>query len=121
VHDSSLNWFNILKSSLAKNSETALWLLHALKQILLVRFDAHSGDLMDQGSKNTKPITYGFVVFVTLGISIANETLFRFTMENTFVFIFSVALVFAACMLASRIWLATLVLLGINLPETVLL
>jgi hypothetical protein len=45
-------------------------------------------------------------------------------MENNFAFVFSAAFVFAACMLASRVWLTTLVLLGvvgINLPETMLL
>lgn len=79
---------------------------------------------MEQGSKNIRPIGYGFVVFITLGISIANETLSRFGMENNYLIVFSVAFVFAACILATKIWLTMFVLLGvvaINLPETMLL
>jgi hypothetical protein len=76
---------------------------------------------MDRGRKNSKPTAYRFAVFATLGISIANETLSCFTMENNFVFVFSVAFVVAAFMLATRIWLTRLVLLGINLPDAMLL
>lgn len=79
---------------------------------------------MEQRSKNIKPIAYGFVVFITLGISIANETLSRFGMENNYVIVFSVAFVFAACILATKMWLTIMVLLGvvaINLPESMLL
>lgn len=78
----------------------------------------------EQGSRNIKPIAYGFVVFITLGISIANETLSRLGIENNYVIVFSVAFVVAACILATKIWLTMLVLLGvvaINLPEAVLL
>jgi hypothetical protein len=37
---------------------------------------------MEHGSRYITPIAYGFVVFITLGITIANETLSRFGMEN---------------------------------------
>lgn len=78
---------------------------------------------MERGSRSIKPIAYGIVVFITLGISIANETLSRFGMENNFLIVFSAAFVFAAAILATKVWLALLVLLGvvaINLPDTAL-
>jgi hypothetical protein len=78
---------------------------------------------MEQGSRNIKPVAYGFVVFITLGISIANETLSRFGMENNYVIVFSVAFLVAACILVTRIWLTAFVVLGvvaINLPEAML-
>lgn len=79
---------------------------------------------MERASRSIKPIAYGFVVFITLGISIANETLSRFGMENNYLVVFSVAFVLAACILASKIWLSVLVILGviaINLSDAVLL
>lgn len=79
---------------------------------------------MEQGGRNIKPIAYGFVIFITLGISIANETLSRFGMENNYVIVFSVAFILAACILATKTWLTALILLGvvaINLPQAMLL
>ncbi|MFK7863004.1 MAG: hypothetical protein AB8B95_02140 [Pseudohongiellaceae bacterium] len=79
---------------------------------------------MERTSRSIKPLAYGFVVFITLGISIANETLSRFGMENNYLVVFSVAFVFAACILASKIWLSLLVIAGviaINLSDAVLL
>lgn len=79
---------------------------------------------MERSSRSLKPLAYGFVVFITLGISIANETLSRFGMENNYLFVFSVAFVLAACLLSSKIWLSLLVILGvvaINLPDAMLM
>jgi hypothetical protein len=78
---------------------------------------------MEQGSRDITPIVCGFVIFITLGITIANETLSRFGMENNYFIVFLVAFLVAACILVARGRLTVFVVLGvfdINLPEAML-
>ena len=92
-------------------------------------FDAHVGEFMEQGSRYITPIAYGFVVFITLGIAIANETLSRFGMVNNYFIIFLVAFLVAACILITRSRLTVFVVMGVwvvggvvvnHLPEAML-
>ena len=79
---------------------------------------------MERNSRGLKSLVYVFVVFITLGITIANETLSRFGQEGNYIIAFSVALVMAALLLAEKLWLTIVVLLGVvvvNLPDTTLL
>jgi hypothetical protein len=79
---------------------------------------------MERNSRGIKTLAYGFVVFITLGITIANETLSRLGQEGNYAVAFSIALVMAALLLAEKRWLTVAVLLGVvvvNLPDTTLL
>lgn len=79
---------------------------------------------MERNSRGLKSIAYGFVVFITLGITIANETLSRFGQEGNFVIAFSIALVLAALVLSAKLWLTIVVLVGVaavNMPDATLL
>ena len=79
---------------------------------------------MERNSRGVRTIAYGFVVFITLGITIANETLSRFGQEDNYVVAFSVALVMAALLLSSKLWMTVVVLIGVvvvNLPDLTLL
>ena len=70
-----------------------------------------------------KPLVYGAVIFITLGITIANETLSRFGMEDNYVVTFSAAFVIAAILLRKNLLVITLVLIGVivfNLPDATL-
>lgn len=67
-----------------------------------------------------KPVAYAVVVFVTLGITIANETMAQLGLEQNYVVVFSMALMLAALLLSRNLWLIAVVVLGviaINLPE----
>ena len=78
---------------------------------------------MERREGSAKTFAYGFVVFVTLGITIANETLSRFGQEGNYLIAFSIALVLAGLLVVERIWLSLIVLVGvitINLPEATL-
>ena len=79
---------------------------------------------MERNSRGFKTIAYGFIVFITLGITIANETLSRFGQEGSYVIAFSVALVMAALLLSEKLWLTLVVLSGVavvNLSDGTLL
>ncbi len=79
---------------------------------------------MERNSRGLKSLAYGFVVFITLGITIANETLSRFGQEGNYIIAFSIALVMAALLLSEKLWLTIVVLLGVvvvNLPDGTLL
>ena len=70
-----------------------------------------------------KPLVYGALIFITLGITIANETLSRFGMEDNYVVVFSAAFVIAAILLRKNLLVITLVLTGVivfNLPDVTL-
>lgn len=71
-----------------------------------------------------KPIACLVVVFITLGVTIANETLGQLGLEQNYVLLFSFAFV-VAILLLSRSWFYIgVVLLGvaaINLPDATLL
>ncbi len=78
---------------------------------------------MERNSRGAKSLAYGFVVFITLGITIANETLSRLGQEGNYVILFSLALVMAALLLAEKRWLTAVVLFGVvavNLPDATL-
>ena len=70
-----------------------------------------------------KPLIFGFVVFTTLGVSIANETLARFGLEDNYVMLFSLALLLAVLLLSRNILMLGLVLAGVilmNMPDATL-
>lgn len=70
-----------------------------------------------------KPLIFGTVVFITLGVSIANETLARFGLEENYVMLFSLALLFAVLLLSRNIVMLGLVLGGVilmNMPDATL-
>ncbi len=78
---------------------------------------------MERNGRSVKTLAYGFVVFITLGITIANETLSRFGHEGNYVIAFSIALVLAALLLSQKLWLTLVVLLGVvvvNLSDATL-
>lgn len=67
-----------------------------------------------------KPLAYAAVVFVTLGLTIANETLSQLGLEQNYVMVFSVALVIAALLLSRNLVLIVAVIAGVvmlNLPD----
>jgi len=71
-----------------------------------------------------KPLAYGFIIFITLGMAIANETLSRFGLENNYIAIFSVAFLLAAILLSKNLmWLVVVIagIAAINFPEATLL
>ncbi|MEQ8315505.1 MAG: hypothetical protein RL839_12650 [Gammaproteobacteria bacterium] len=70
-----------------------------------------------------KPLLLGLFVFLTLGVTIATETLTRFGLEDNYAIVFSVAFVFAVLILSRNLIMIGIVLLGvvvINLPEATL-
>ncbi|MFT4861731.1 MAG: hypothetical protein ACI95C_000941 [Pseudohongiellaceae bacterium] len=78
---------------------------------------------MERNGRSVKTVAYGIVVFITLGITIANETLSRFGQEGNYVVAFSVALIMAALLLSQKLWLTLVVLLGVvvvNLSDATL-
>jgi len=75
---------------------------------------------MQKEKRAIKPAAYAVVVLVTLGITIANETLAQLGVEQNYAVLFSVALLVAALLLSRNLWLIGIVVLGlvaINLPE----
>jgi hypothetical protein len=79
---------------------------------------------MESQKQLIKPLVYCAVVFITLGIAIANEILARFGLENNYTLVFSVAFLIAGLLLSKNLILLLMVLAGvfaINLPDTTLL
>lgn len=79
---------------------------------------------MQRDKQAIKPLAHAAVVFVTLGITIANETLSQLGLEQNYIVVFSLALVLAALMLSRNWILISIVALGViamNLPEATLL
>lgn len=78
---------------------------------------------MERHKQIIQPLVYCAVVFITLGIAIANEVLARFGMENNLIYVFSIAFLVASLLLSKNAVLVLLVLLGvfaINLPDATL-
>lgn len=78
---------------------------------------------MERQKQLIQPLVYCAVVFITLGIAIANEILARFGLENNFIIVFSVAFLVAGLLLSKNLVLLLLVLVGvfaINLPDATL-
>lgn len=64
------------------------------------------------------------VIFLTLGLAIAYETLSRFGLENNYAIVFCVAFVLAVILLRKNVKVLALVLIGVvalNLPDATLL
>ena len=80
---------------------------------------------MEKNKQTLKPFLIGVLIFVTLGISIAYETLSRFGLQDNYVIICSLAIVLAAMIMQGKnFWLMGLVIIGViavNLPEATLL
>lgn len=79
---------------------------------------------MERQKQLIQPLVYCAVVFITLGIAIANEILARFGLESNYIFVFSAAFVVAGLLLSKNLVLLMLVLVGvfaINLPDATLL
>ena len=79
---------------------------------------------MAQSNRVLKPFLMGSVIFLTLGVAIASETLSRLGLEGNYVYLFSMAFVVAAIMLGRNILLLLVLAAGvaaINLPEATLL
>ena len=79
---------------------------------------------MERQRQLIQPLVYCAVVFITLGIAIANEILARFGLANNYIFAFSIAFVVAGLLLSKNIIFLVIVLLGvlaINLPDATLL
>ena len=79
---------------------------------------------MERQKQLIQPLVYCAVVFITLGIAIANEILARFGLENNFIVVFSIAFVVAGLMLSKNIILLGFVLVGVfalNLPDATLM
>ncbi|MSR10372.1 MAG: hypothetical protein EXR84_01030 [Gammaproteobacteria bacterium] len=79
---------------------------------------------MERAPNQFKHFVYGVMIFITLGISFANETLSRIGIEGNRVAMFAIALLLAAILLSRDLLLVGIVFLGIlalNLPETTLL
>ena len=79
---------------------------------------------MERQKQLIQPFVYCAVVFITLGIAIANEILARFGLENNQIYVFSIAFLVAGLLLSKNLLLLLIVLLGvfaINLPDATLL
>ena len=78
---------------------------------------------MERQKQLIQPFVYCVVVFITLGIAIANEILARFGQESNFVLVYSVAFLVAGLMLSKNLVLLFFVLVGVfafNLPDAAL-
>ncbi|PCI74345.1 MAG: hypothetical protein COB20_15245 [SAR86 cluster bacterium] len=78
---------------------------------------------MERPKQLIQPIVYCAVVFITLGIAIANEILVRFGLESNYVIVFSIAFLVAGLLLSKNLILLMFVLAGVfafNLPDATL-
>ena len=66
---------------------------------------------MEQQKQLIQPFVYCAVVFITLGIAIANEILARFGLESNHIFVFSIAFLVAGLLLSKNPVLLLFVLL----------
>lgn len=70
-----------------------------------------------------KPLLLGSIVFLTLGITIASETLSRFGLQHNYVILFTVAFVLAVLIVSRNLMMIVPVFIGViamNLPEATL-
>jgi len=78
---------------------------------------------MERQKQLIQPLVYCVVVFITLGIAIANEILARFGLESNYIIVFSIAFLVAGLLLSKNLILLALVLVGViafNLPDATL-
>jgi len=79
---------------------------------------------MERQKQLIQPFVYCVVVFITLGIAIANEILARFGLESNYIIVFSIAFLVAGLLLSKNLILLLFVLAGVfafNLPDAVLM
>lgn len=79
---------------------------------------------MERQKQLIQPLVYCAVVFITLGIAIANEILARFGLENNYTIVFSIAFLVAGLLLSKNLILLMFVLVGVfalNLPDATLI
>ena len=75
---------------------------------------------MQRDKQTIKPLMFGGLVFATLGVTLATETLSRFGLEDNYVVVFSVAFMIAALILSKNLSMLLVVLVGViacNLPD----
>jgi hypothetical protein len=78
---------------------------------------------MERQKQLIQPLVYCVVVFITLGIAIANEILARFGLESNYIIVFSIAFLVAGLLLSKNLILLAFVLAGViafNLPDATL-
>ncbi|MDD9895493.1 MAG: hypothetical protein OXU66_08705 [Gammaproteobacteria bacterium] len=74
--------------------------------------------------KSLKPLLLGGLVFIALGVSLANEMLGRLGLADNYVIVFSAAFVIAALLLSKNLIMLVLVAIGVifvNFPDATLL
>jgi len=79
---------------------------------------------MQHETRVAKPLVLGGLVFVTLGVTLAIDTLSRFGLEDNYAIVFSLAFVIAALILSKNLVMLLVVLAGVvlsNLPDATLL
>ena len=79
---------------------------------------------MERESNQIKPYVYGVMIFTTVGITLANETLSRIGVEGNRIALFSVAFLLAAILLSRNLVIVGIVVAGVlalNLPDMTLL
>lgn len=82
------------------------------------------GITMERESSQIKPYIYGVMIFLTLGITLANEMLSRIGIEGNRVALFSVAFLLAVLLLSRNLVMVAIVVIGVlalNLPESLLM
>jgi len=79
---------------------------------------------MERDNRVVMALVYFAVIFLTLGLAIAYETLSRFGLESNYAIVFCVAFMLAVILLRRNLKVLALVLLGVvalNLPDATLL
>ncbi|MEQ8955952.1 MAG: hypothetical protein RL120_17605 [Gammaproteobacteria bacterium] len=79
---------------------------------------------MREASRSVKPFAFVAIIFIALGVTIANETLARVGLEGNYVLQFSAALMFAALLCSHNRSLVVITCLGvaaINMPDATLM
>ncbi len=79
---------------------------------------------MQRDTRVVKPLMLGGLVFITLGVTLASDTLSRFGLEDNYVIVFSLAFVIAALVLSKNLVMLLVALTGVvlsNLPDATLL
>jgi hypothetical protein len=78
---------------------------------------------MERQKQLIQPLVYCVVVFITLGIALANEMLAGFGLESNYIIVFSIAFLVAGLLLSKNLVLLMLMLVGVfafNLPDATL-
>ena len=78
---------------------------------------------MREASRSIKPLIFVAIIFIALGVTIANETLARMGLEGNYVLQFSAALMVAALLFSKNRGLVVFTCFGvaaINMPDATL-